>query len=123
MNAIFIGSKKAYGVVDHSTLIRTLNNLSIVNPFLFWLAFYFNNRRQFISTNSVLSDLCVIPSALVGHHNLLFIIFVTHFPIFSHFLKYFSLQMTSKYSSKLPIFLTVSPFNLILNFSVTEQNN
>jgi retron-type reverse transcriptase len=80
--------KKAFDTVDHGTLIKILDNLGIGDPLLSWLASYLNSRRQFVSINGVLSDLCIIPSGVPqgGHLSpLLFILFVNSLPDFLSF--------------------------------------
>lgn len=83
VDVIFTDFKKAFDTIDQNALLRTLDNLGFGNPLLSWLSSYLNSRRQFVTINGVLSDLCIIPSGVPqgGHLSpLLFILYINSLP-------------------------------------------
>ncbi len=52
---LFLGLKKAFDVVDHSTLIKNLSMYGVSDKSLGWFKDYLSNRQQCTKANSVIS--------------------------------------------------------------------
>ena len=63
--AIFCDLCKAFDTVDHEILFKKLERLGICGSTLNWFKSYLSERKQFVSIDSVLSDLLEI---LIGYH-------------------------------------------------------
>ena len=75
---VFIDLKKAFDTIDHSLLLKKLDHYGVRGVSNDWLRSYLSDRKQYVSFNSLKSDLmsisCGVPRAQFLDQNFLFFI-------------------------------------------------
>ena len=78
--AVFLDFAKAFDTVNHTILLLKLSKIGVKGRSLEWFRSYLKNRKQFVMSNGILSDICttfnisVLQGSILGP--LLFLIFI-----------------------------------------------